>query len=130
MIPGGGATYPSPGDLNGAWSFTRRDARRIARTVNRLEVQYYNGPAERARYPVITAGLVPAQLNGAIAGGTIAAPANAQATLLIQSSAGPGLTPGSDTITVQNVFSAGVTTGKTIWVIPQFGFWYLIQADC
>jgi hypothetical protein len=132
-VPEAQGTIPSAEDNGGAWAFSRRDAERIARAVKRLEASYYNTPAERARYPigVTSSVLIPAQLSGALAAGSIAAPSSGSATTLLPVSGGPGLsTTGGQAITVKNTYAAAVASGKTVWVTSAFGFWYVVQADC
>jgi hypothetical protein len=122
---------PQPGQNDGAWGFSTKDAGRIAHVVRRIEGQYYERSKERAKYGGFPMGLVPAQLNAGIASGTIAAPTTAQATRLLATPGSAVLSPtGGAIITVFNTYAVAIANGKTIWCIYFGSNWYIVQADC
>ena len=68
---------------------------------SRIEAQSFNGPAERARYPIAGANLLfPAQLTAALAAGTIGAPSTATATRLFPTGTSGGLATDPDSPTI------------------------------
>lgn len=107
-------TLPEASDNGGAWGFSKKDAARIAHTVKRIEAQRFNGPAERARYPVAGANLIfPAQLTAALAAGTIAAPSTATATRLFPTGTSGALAtdPDSPDFAVYNTYTSALAFG-------------------
>jgi hypothetical protein len=75
--------------------------------------------------------LVPVVFDSGITAGSYTAPSTATATLLIESGDGPAFTEtGANTVTVQNVYTTAVGTGKVGWCKWRGPYLYLIVGDC
>lgn len=76
--------------------------------------------------------LLPAVLTGALSAGSLSSPTSAGGTLLLVTAVGStGYTAtGGMAITVYNLSTSAVSSGKFCWVKPMNGNYYLISADC
>ncbi len=75
--------------------------------------------------------LVPVVFDTGIGAGSYAAPTAATATLLIESADGPAFTEtGADTVTVQNIYTTSIGTGKVGWCAWRGPYLYLVTGDC
>jgi hypothetical protein len=133
-----GDSIPKASDNDGAWGFTKKDAARIGRVVKRVEAQYFNAPAPRAKYPVGAAGssLIPITVITNVTAGSEATPSSFSCKVMVPSGSSHGWTSsGQPTVTGYNraagvSFSASGGSPKSAWATGAQGVLYLVAADC